>query len=823
MMALMAVAMLGGCAFFRRFWSRGLALGLLLVVAMVAWRLPKLGSEFMPPLDEGSILDMPVTTPRVSAAQAADDLKARDEVLRSLPEVELAVGKAGRADTPTDPSGLDMVETVITLRPSEYWPKRKVRYEDAAAEASLLAGRLKEAGILRPQLAGAALDNLVGAATMEAVADFDRAMRELARRRQIEHDAALSAELTAASVDDLLALLADKRRLSRQPTTDQRDRLVAELAAAHGELLVTTPRQEEMNLLLTAAAAKLAALGVTDSSPDLLLAAPSAWRTVRDTAASLLGRPTSSVFAEFFERFSRRLHEARIARARMLNWELQDQAPGTLDWLLLSSLREHARRLGELARPADDAELAAMRQRRAGELAGSLQLWPKSKNDLIKELDTELQVPGWGNIWTQPIINRVDMLATGVRTQIGVKVFGPRMEDLTIQQDGGAVVTQKGIQTIANEVAAALKNVPGAVDVFPDQVVGRSYLMVEVNRDKAARYGVNVGDVQQAIEVAMGGKAVTTTVENRQRFAVRVRYARDFWQTEAALRETLVAGRRGESTLLTPISEVADIRRAEGPSVIKSENGQLRAYVQLNVRDRDVMGFVEEAQRVVAQGVALPDGFHIEWGGQFEHQVRARQTLWVIFPVVIALIFVILLVTFNSWRDALLIVLAVPGALAGGIIFQSIFGFNFSVAVWVGFIACFGMATQTGIVMLVYLHDAIRARGGLAAIATRGELTDTIVAGAVHRLRPKLMTEGVAIIGLMPMLWASGVGAEVIKPMAAPVLGGLLVADEVIDLLIPVVFNWYMGRRWAKAHGQPVAGGAGSREPVAGQPGARSR
>lgn len=252
-----------------------------------------------------------------------------------------------------------------------------------------------------------------------------------------------------------------------------------------------------------------------------------------------------------------------------------------------------------------------------------------------------------------------------------------------------------------------------------------------------------------------------------------------------------------------PITEVADIKVVEGPSVIKSENGMLRAYVQLNVRDRDIVGFVEEAQRAVAEQVTLPTGFFIEWSGQFEHQVRAKKTLQIIFPMVVLLMFVILYMTFNDFRDALLIMLSVPGALIGGVIFQSLFGFNFSVAVWVGYIACFGEATQTGIVMLVYLHDAINSRGGLGKIGSEAELSATIVSGAVHRLRPKLMTEGCAIIGLMPMLWATGVGAEVMRPMAAPVLGGMLVADEVIDLLLPVIFNWYQCRRWRKLQGQP--------------------
>jgi len=217
-----------------------------------------------------------------------------------------------------------------------------------------------------------------------------------------------------------------------------------------------------------------------------------------------------------------------------------------------------------------------------------------------------------------------------------------------------------------------------------------------------------------------------------------------------------------------PISEVADIQVVEGPSVIKSENGMLRSYIQLNVRDRDIVGFVEEAQGAVAARVQLPPGFYIEWSGQFEHQVRAKKTLTIIFPMVILLIFIILYVTFNDWRDALLIILAVPGALVGGVIFQSLFGFNFSVAVWVGYIACFGMATQTGVVMLVYLHHAINSRGGLKGIKAEAELTEAVITGAVHRLRPKLMTEGVAIVGLMPMLWASGVGRRSSSPWPPP-------------------------------------------------------
>ena len=246
---------------------------------------------------------------------------------------------------------------------------------------------------------------------------------------------------------------------------------------------------------------------------------------------------------------------------------------------------------------------------------------------------------------------------------------------------------------------------------------------------------------------------------------------------------------------------VADVKIVEGPAMIKSENGMLRNYVQLNVRDRDVVGFVEEAQRVVAQKVKLPQGMYLAWSGQFENQVRAGKTMLVVFPAVILVIFIILYLTYNDLIDALLMMKAVPEAMVGGIFLLWLFGYHFSVAVQVGFIACFGMATETGIIMLVYLRDAVAKRGGLEKIRSLEELRDAVIEGAVHRLRPKLLTEGVAIIALAPMLWATGVGHEVISAMAAPVLGGLLIADEVVDIFIPVRFYWVRRYRWLKMHG----------------------
>jgi Cu(I)/Ag(I) efflux system membrane protein CusA/SilA len=352
----------------------------------------------------------------------------------------------------------------------------------------------------------------------------------------------------------------------------------------------------------------------------------------------------------------------------------------------------------------------------------------------------------------------------------------------------------------------------------------------------------------------MGGANVTTTVEGRQRFPVQLRYARENWQDVDALGDVLVNGRttaaalsgsakpqaaqttssdqnnsgmkesapNGVATSVAmsspgsaempspgamiqiPLRMVADIRIVDGPAMIKSENGRLRNYVTLFVRDRDIVGFVEEARQAIKpiEAKLAGTGMSIEWSGEFENQVRARQTLSIIFPMVIVLILLLLYITFKDMLDTLLVFLAVLGALAGAVMFQALFGFNFSVIVSIGYIAAFGMATQTGVIMLVYLREALGKHGGLPAIRSLDELRTAVIEGAVHRLRPKLLTEGVAIVGLVPMLWAAGTGAEIMRPMAAPVLGGLLISDEVIDLMIPVLFYWIRRRRWLKLHPQ---------------------
>jgi Cu(I)/Ag(I) efflux system membrane protein CusA/SilA len=750
----------------------------------------KLGREFMPPLDEGSILEMPTSVPRMSVTQVTDDLKARDALLRSFPEVLSVVGKAGRAETATDPAPLDMVETIINLRDRELWPKRNLRYDDANRQILAAFDALVAKGYLKAPAAPTGRLEVANDASMAVLTRVDRILRELAHRRLAEFRPVLGSALIGDALDGLIGRV-EPSAILRRPTAAEREALVDELAPTYADRLAHQPDLIDVTSLTRDASRKLVALGVLADRADLLAPTP----TVRDRVESALGEALGAERATLYTRLTDRLevsHRARFEeKMKALDWELFDEAAGGATWAALEELVRIGGERGLIARGPSNEELQALRSSLEKPFADRLLLWRKSKDELVSEMDATLQMPGWGNIFTQPIINRIDMLATGIRTPVGAKIFGDDLDE---------------IQRVAGQVAEVVRGVRGASGVVPDQVVGKGYVEVHIDRDRAARYGVKVGDIQDVVEVAMGGKPVTTTVERRERYPVRIRYARDFRIDEETLKRTLVdasgpLAKGGEATTQIPLADVADIRVVEGPSMIKSENGLLRAYVQCSVTGRDLVGFVEDAKRAVAEKVKLPAGMYVEWAGQFEHQVRARKTLQLVFPAVMAVIVLILYLTYKSWLDAGLMMTSVLGALAGGAIFQWFFGFHFSVAVWVGYIACFGMATETGIVMLVYLREAIAERGGLENIRSVAALREAILDGAIHRLRPKLLTEGTTIIAIAPMLWANGVGAEVIRPMAAPVLGGLLVADEVIDVFLPVLYFAAQKWRWRRVHG----------------------
>ena len=843
---------------------QALTLVSLVVLALWAYHFPRIGVDFIPPLDEGSMMDMPVTAPRVSLTQAADDLKARDALLRGFPEVESVIGKTGRASTPTDPAPLDMVETFVNFRPRELWPKRVLTFKDAEWQTRAVLQALVSSGYIRAPDHADDRDSLVNDAAQKALERFDEVMRELALLRYREFDRDLGPVLTRFVFEDTLRRFRDADILHWPGGVDgdtEVSRLVETLAPDYGPALSKHPALEDVTKLCQEIARHLVTLGALKdkgkplTAADALAVRESLPQALLSGLGDLLGTERKTFAEEVFQALEkRRLELWREQVKKRINWELFDTGMDTYTWLALEELakeaektRDHdgrslldgAARGAETARLTEDAvkaerDLGKRRNRPGllafatlqGELKGPfaehvVSLWPrqsKPDGDLVRdEMERVLQVPGWKNVTTQPIINRIEMLATGIRNDIGVKVFGRDLATL---------------DRVSRQIAAELEKLKGAQGVLAWQIRGKDYLEIYIDRDRAARYGVNVADVQEVIEVALGGRVVTQTVEDRNRFPVRIRYARAQRGDEEAVKRLLVSSsspdaamneRRdagavpghaagGKGPVQIPLSAVADVRIVEGPAVIKSENGALLNYVTLNVRGRDMVGFVEEAQRVVRDKVTLPEGVHIEWTGQFEHQVRAAKTLRIVFPVVIALIFVILYLTDKDLADAVLMMLAVPEALAGGVFFLFFFPkimggwdakpVDFSIAVWVGLIACFGMATETGIIMLVYLRESIAKRGGLEKIQSLEELRQAVIDGAVHRLRPKLLTEGVAIIAIFPMVFASGVGGEILAPMALPVLGGLLISDEVVDIFLPVRFYWVRRGRWLKIQKQ---------------------
>jgi Cu(I)/Ag(I) efflux system membrane protein CusA/SilA len=405
---------------------------------------------------------------------------------------------------------------------------------------------------------------------------------------------------------------------------------------------------------------------------------------------------------------------------------------------------------------------------------------------LRAEMSAAVQLPGVSNIWTMPIINRIDMLTTGIRSEVGVKIFGP---DLT------------SLESLARRVADVVRTVPGASNVYPEQVTSGQYLNITVNRAAAARYGIGVGEVQQVVENAVGETVVSMTIEGRRRFPVRVRYAPEHRADPQALADVLVAAPDGAQI---PLSQVATIEHARGPAMISSENGLLLATVLLNVQGRDVGSFVEQARATVARDVPLPPGYYVDWSGRWENQQHARERLQIVVPIVLLVIFVLLYITYQSWLEAAHVLLAVPFALTGGVYLLWLLGYNFSVAVWVGFIALFGTAVQTGVVMVIYLEDAV-ARKQHAGPLTRAALHEAVLEGALLRLRPKVMTVSTVIAGLLPIMWSSRVGAEVMKPLATPVLGGMLSSLVHVLIVTPVIFSWLRERELGLHAGPSVA------------------
>jgi copper/silver efflux system protein len=399
-----------------------------------------------------------------------------------------------------------------------------------------------------------------------------------------------------------------------------------------------------------------------------------------------------------------------------------------------------------------------------------------TRDSIINEMNRKLQIPGVTNGWTQPIINRINMLSTGVRTDVGLKVYGQNLDS---------------IYAFAQTIKKELESIDGVKDLYVEPITGGKYIDISIKRNEIGRYGLTIDDVNIVIESALGGMKLTTTIEGRQRFSVNARYGQDFRNNLGALQRLQVQTMNFGPI---PLEAVADIRINDGPPMINSENAMLRGTVLFNVRERDLGSTVSEAQSRLNQMITrLPKGYFLEWSGQWENQIRANKTLSMILPLVLVIIFMVLYFTYHSFKESFITMITVPFALIGGVFMVYFYGVNLSVAVAVGFIALFGMAIETAMIMTIYLNEAMvnmtNKHGNSTDHLTPSIIREYVIEGSAKRLRPKLMTVSVSLFGLIPILWATGVGSDIMRPITIPLIGGTITSTIYVLLVTPVVFE----------------------------------
>jgi len=396
---------------------------------------------------------------------------------------------------------------------------------------------------------------------------------------------------------------------------------------------------------------------------------------------------------------------------------------------------------------------------------------------LVDELDRAIQIPGLTNAWTMPIKTRVDMLSTGIKTPVGIKISGPDLQTL---------------QSIGQEVEQVVRTVPGTLSAYAERAVGGNYLDIQIDRSEAARYGLAVDDIQHVIETALGGMSLTTTVEGLERYPVNLRYSRELRDNPEAIRRVLVDTPDGGQV---PLGQLASIRTVKGPMVIRTEDTRPNAWVFIDIKGVDVGTYVRKAQKEIAEKIKLPTGYNLVWSGEFEYMQHARQRLLFIVPITLLIIFVIIYLNTRSVIKTAIVLLAVPFSLVGAVWFLYLLGYNLSIAVWVGLIALAGLDAETGVVMLLYLEHAYNERREKGRLNGRADLAEAIDYGAVQRVRPKIMTAAVIIAGLVPIMWSHGAGADVMKRIAAPMIGGVVTSILMELAVYPVIYYFWKSRQ----------------------------
>jgi Cu(I)/Ag(I) efflux system membrane protein CusA/SilA len=579
-------------------WRKTTILLTLVVMAVSLYPASKLGSEFMPPLNEGDLLYMPTTLPGISITKAKELLQQTDRIIKRFPEVHHTLGKIGRAETATDPAPLSMVETTITLRPLVEYQKIQVH-----------------------------------------------------------------------------------RWFSDWP----------------------------------------------------------GW----------LKKPLTFIWPEI--KNGKILHEWRKKKIDRFfsNWPGWIKKP--LAWV-----------------------------------------WPEERyitiDELIGDLDRAIRFPGLTNAWTMPIKTRIDMLSTGIKTPVGIKLMGPDLEVLS---------------ELGSRIEAVVQDIPGTLSAYSERVTGGNYLDLDIRRDQIARYGLTIGDVQDVIMTAIGGMNVTYTVEGLERYPVNLRYNRELRDNTDQLKRVLVSAPTGAQV---PLAQLVDFHIRKGPAGIKSENARQSAWIYIDLKGIDVGTYVKMAKAVVEREVPLPTGYSMVWSGQFEYMERARKTLNIIVPVTLLVIFILLYIHFHSVTEATIVMASLPFAMVGGVWLLYLLDYNLSVAVVVGFIALAGLAAETGVVMLVYLDETFQRRKKQGKMNSPADLGAAIIEGAVERVRPKLMTVCTTLIGLLPVMLGTGTGSQVMKRIAGPMVGGLISSTVLTLVIIPVVYEiwkqWELRKEWSKSEGE---------------------
>src|ERR1700739_2673410 len=414
--------------------------------------------------------------------------------------------------------------------------------------------------------------------------------------------------------------------------------------------------------------------------------------------------------------------------------------------------------------------------------------WPTGMTyeRLIQEMDDKLQFPGLSNTWTMPVENRLDMELTGIKTPLGLKVQGPDVN---------------GIQQLASQIQNVMDGLPEGRSVFAEKAAQGFYVNIDVNRAEAARYGLTIADVQTAVQADIGGQNIGENIEGRERYPINVRYQRDFRDSIEQMNKGLIGTPSGAQI---PLAQVARISFARGPAMIRDEDGALTGYIYIDLKNTDYGGFVAKADKLLHEKLALPANYTFQWSGEYELELRAKQRLQLILPVVFFVIFILLYLVFHSVAEALVLIFPTIYAMSGGLLLQWLLKYNFSVAVAVGYIALFGIAVETGVVMVVYLHEALEHKLKSGRTLTNADIEAAAIEGAVQRLRPKLMTVCAVLASLVPILWESGIGTDVMKPIAAPIVGGMITSTIPVLILVPVFFVMMKERALRKGHLHPT-------------------